>query len=275
MRGQVAALLGSLSATYASLDGRSRLFVLALAGSALLSLAVFIARNVSGGSSAERGAALEALSRNAADCGPGGGVRLLRAWQAARAGDAEAVEEQLSSAGFDDNAIPAGTRCQRYSMALPAQALLRKGEAREVVKGGPDSVDELVALLGEAGLKIGKAPKVGAMAQEFENMNEALATGVPIPKLARRITLDGVIANIYWCPGKAEQAERVVTGRITGPRPDDPPYLQAAVDVINGVIDLPLGVHIVSLEPPEGEPDGSAAALDAVALKVALTLARP
>lgn len=275
VRGQVAALLGSLSATYASLDGRSRLFVLALAGSALLSLAVFIARNVSGGSSAERGAALEALSRNAADCGPGGGVRLLRAWQAARAGDAEAVEEQLSSAGFDDNAIPAGTRCQRYSMALPAQALLRKGEAREVVKGGPDSVDELVALLGEAGLKIGKAPKVGAMAQEFENMNEALATGVPIPKLARRITLDGVIANIYWCPGKAEQAERVVTGRLTGPRPDDPPYLQAAVDVINGVIDLPLGVHIVSLEPPEGEPDGSAAALDAVALKVALTLARP
>lgn len=284
VRGQVAALLGSLSATYASLDGRSRLFVLALAGSALLSLAVLIARNVSAGSSAERSAALEALSRNAADCGPGGGVRLLRAWQAARVGDAEAVEEQLASVGFDDNAIPAGTRCQRYSLALPAQALLRKGEAREVVKGGPDSVDELVALLGKAGLKIGKAPRVSAMAKEFENMNEALATGVPIPKLARRITLDGVIANIYWCPGKAEQAERVVTGRITGPRPDDPPYLQAAVDVINGVIDLPLGVHIVSLEPPEGALDGSAAAndatandataLDAVALKVALTLAR-
>ncbi|MCC7108825.1 MAG: hypothetical protein IT382_06025, partial [Deltaproteobacteria bacterium] len=164
VRGQVAALLGSLSATYASLDGRSRLFVLALAGSALLSLAVLIARNVSAGSSAERSAALEALSRNAADCGPGGGVRLLRAWQAARVGDAEAVEEQLASVGFDDNAIPAGTRCQRYSLALPAQALLRKGEAREVVKGGPDSVDELVALLGKAGLKIGKAPKVSAMA---------------------------------------------------------------------------------------------------------------
>lgn len=274
VRGQLAALLRSLSGAYASLDGRSRLFVLALAGSALLSLAVLIARNLSEGSSAERGAALEALARNAADCGPGGGVRLLRAWQVARAGDAVAVEEQLGSAGFDDNAIPAGTRCQRYSLSLPAQALARKGEEREVVRGGPDSVDELLALLGGAGLKIGKAPKSSAMAQEFENLHDAMGTGVPIPKLARRVTLDGVPTSIYWCPGKAEQAERVVTARLTGPRPDDPPYLQAAVDVVNGSIDLPLGVHIVSLELPEGELDRSAAALDAAALKVALALAR-
>lgn len=274
VRGQLGSLLRALGAAYASLDGRARLFILALAGSALLSIFVYAANQLAGGSDAERLASLEALARNADDCGPGGGVRLLRAWQAARAGDADATEEQLATAGFDDTAIPAGTRCQRYGLSLQGMALARKGGDGDFVHPGPDSVDELTALLGSAGFKVGPAPKHGALTQELDNLNDALSSGVPMPKLARRFTIDGVPVSVFWCPGKAEQAGRVVTARVTGAHPDDAQYLHLAADALSGAVDLPSGPLILSLEEPEGDATRAATALDKVALKLALALAR-
>lgn len=129
------------------------------------------------------------------------------------------------------------------------------------------SVDELVAGLQAQGIRV--AVRKGAdstMQQEFDNLNQALATGAPIPKLARRLTLEGIPADVFWCPGKAQQADAVIAFTLRGPRPEDPPYLQGAADVLTGWLNLPVGSLVVSMDPADES--------DEAALKVALALAR-
>lgn len=128
------------------------------------------------------------------------------------------------------------------------------------------SADELVAGLEREGIRV--AARKGAdsaVQQELDNLNHALATGVPIPKLARRLTLEGIAAEIFWCPGKAEQAEAVVAFTLRGPRAGDPPFLDGAAAVLTGHLNLPVGALVVSLAPTEKQ--------DEAALKVALALA--
>ncbi len=128
------------------------------------------------------------------------------------------------------------------------------------------SVDELVADLEGQGVRV--AARKGAdsaVQQELDNLNQALATGVPIPKLARRLTLEGIPADVFWCPGKAEQADAVVAFSLRGPRPTDPPFLAGSADVLTGWVNLPVGALVVSMSPTEEQ--------DEAALKVAIAAA--
>ncbi|MBI1946003.1 MAG: hypothetical protein HYS27_09920 [Deltaproteobacteria bacterium] len=132
---------------------------------------------------------------------------------------------------------------------------------------GELSVDELVAGLEREGIRVAERKGAGSvMQQELDNLNQALATGVPIPKLARRLTLEGISADVFWCPGKAEQADAVIAYTLRGPRPGDPPFLEGAAAVLTGHLNLPVGALVVSLSPTHQQ--------DEAALKVALALAK-
>ena len=129
------------------------------------------------------------------------------------------------------------------------------------------SVDELVAALEREGISVAARKDEGsAIQQEFDNLNEALATGVPIPKLARRLTLEGIPTDVFWCPGKATQAEAVVAFSLRGPRPGDPPFLDGAAEVLTGHLNLPVTALVVSMNPTQKQ--------DEAALKVAVALAK-
>lgn len=129
------------------------------------------------------------------------------------------------------------------------------------------SVDELVAGLEREGIRVAARSDAGsAIQQELDNLNQALATGAPIPKLARRLTLEGVPADVFWCPGKAEQAEAVVAYTLRGPRAGDPPFLDVAAAVLSGHLNLPVGALVVSLDATDEQ--------DEAALKVAVALAK-
>lgn len=127
------------------------------------------------------------------------------------------------------------------------------------------TVDELVAGLERQGVRVTERKGAGsAVQQELDNLNQALATGMPIPKLARRLTVEGIAADVFWCPGKAAQADTVVAFALRGPRPGDPPFVQPAADVLTGWLNLPVGALVVSMSPTDQQ--------DEAALKVAVAL---
>jgi hypothetical protein len=110
--------------------------------------------------------------------------------------------------------------------------------------------DAFLDELREQGVAVADRNEVrAAIQQEFDNINEAMATGVPIPKLARRVTLNGIHADVFWCPGKAAQAQAVVAWHFRGARPGDPQFLAQAAEVLSGTVHLPAGELVVSLAP--------------------------
>lgn len=129
------------------------------------------------------------------------------------------------------------------------------------------STEELLAELQKRGVLVEDAKQARSqLEKEFDNLNDAVATGVPVPKLKKVVTLDGIKTDVFWCPGKREQAELVVARLVRGPRPGDPKYLDMATDMISGGYNVAFESHVLSMRPERSD--------DAAAIKVALTLAR-
>lgn len=132
---------------------------------------------------------------------------------------------------------------------------------------GELSTGELLAALKEAGVRVEDASQErGEMQAAFDELNDAIASGIPIPKLAKTLRLNGVPADVYWCPGGEAQARAVAAFRLRGPRAGDPPHLDVAADVVTGDLNLVAQRHIVSLSPSLED--------DERALDVALALAK-
>lgn len=132
---------------------------------------------------------------------------------------------------------------------------------------GELSTSELLHRLAAAGVTVADASQErGTLQAAFDDLNDAIATNVPVPKLVKTVRLNGIPADVLWCPGGEEQARRVVAYRLGGPRPGDPPHLDMAAEVVSGGLDLVAQRHIVSLSP--GLED------DEEALRVALALAK-
>lgn len=122
--------------------------------------------------------------------------------------------------------------------------------------GSPLSTDELVAALKQQGVTVESGDATKSQVQnELDNLNDAIASGVPVPRLAEKLKLDGVPADIFFCPGKAQQVELVVGRLLRGPRASDPPHLEMAAASITGDLNLPFETHIVSLRPKREHDD--------------------
>jgi hypothetical protein len=132
--------------------------------------------------------------------------------------------------------------------------------------GGTLSTQELVAALDKQGISVESGDATKTQVQnELDNLNDAFASGVPIPRLAKKLKLDGVPADIFFCPGKAQQVKLVVERLLRGPSTSDPPHLEMAAGAITGDLNLPFETHIVSLRPKREDDDA--------VLRIALALA--
>lgn len=112
-------LLHQLGQLYGNLEPRARLFIMVSVIGGLSSLMIFLMMSFGVSDAAGHRAQMHRLSAEAADCQPGGKQVLIKAYTAARLGEADVVEGLISNAEVE---VPLGTRCQRYGMELVAKA---------------------------------------------------------------------------------------------------------------------------------------------------------
>jgi len=112
------------------------------------------------------------------------------------------------------------------------------------------STDELLAALRAQKITVEDAQQERSqMQREVDNLSHAMATDMPMPKLARTLKLDGVVADIYWCPGKNKQARTVMEVNLRGPQESDPPTVAMMADSVTGRLNIPFQSHLISMSP--------------------------
>jgi hypothetical protein len=116
-------LLHQLGQLYGNLDPRARLFIMVSVIGGLSSLMILVMMSVGISDASGHRAQMHRLAAEAADCQPGGKQVLLKAYTAARLGQADVVEGLISNAEVE---VPLGTRCQRYGMELMASARMAR-----------------------------------------------------------------------------------------------------------------------------------------------------
>ena len=116
------------------------------------------------------------------------------------------------------------------ALALLVLVLLSVGCAQ-----GARSTDALLRDLRTAGHNLVDARGTkSTIENELNDLNDAMATNVPVPKLVQELEIDGVRVDLFWCPGRAEQAEAVTAFLVGGVPPKDARYLDVAADAVSG-----------------------------------------
>jgi len=163
----------------------------------------------------------------------------------------------------------------RSPSKLPAKAalLLLLTTCTGGCSPGVLSTDELLQALQARGHVVtsGEDSK-SQVAKEFDNLNDAFASNMPMPRLTKSMRVDGVPIDFFFCPGKNEQAKLVIAYllRQRALRGSDqekkvPAHLDMAAAGITGHLNIPFESHIVSFR--------STAKDDDAVVKIAVSLA--